>query len=70
MHCHHNIPKEFGGLDVYKNLVFVTGEVHRLIHAVNNDVIQNYMKVLKLDDKQLKKLNQLRILAKREVITT
>lgn len=69
MHCHHKIPKEFGGLDIYKNLIFVTDEVHRLIHAVDGATIQRYLKILKLDDKQLKKLNQLRILAQRDEIT-
>lgn len=68
MHCHHKIPRKCGGLDIYKNLVFVIDSVHRLIHAVNDDVIRKYLDELKLDDKQLRKVNRLRVLAENEAI--
>jgi len=69
MHCHHKIPKEFGGYDIYKNLIFLTDKVHRLVHAVEDNTIQKYIELLKLDDKQLKIVNRLRILAQNELIT-
>ncbi len=66
MHCHHKIPREFGGLDIYKNLIFLNDVAHKLIHAVREETINKYLEVLKLDVKQMKKVNRLRILAKRE----
>lgn len=58
--CHHKKPRSQGGCDMYKNLVLVLPEVHRLIHATNLETIESYLKVLKLNDKQLVKLNKLR----------
>lgn len=60
MHCHHRIPKHFGGDDKYGNLVLVTDEVHRLLHATRPDTIVYYMLKLKPDSKQLRTLNRLR----------
>lgn len=66
IHCHHKVPKYLGGTDEYKNLAIVSEEVHRLIHATNPETIRKYLTNLKLDDKQLKKLNKFRNLAKVE----
>lgn len=63
IHCHHKIPKALGGTDQYQNLILVCLEVHRLIHATNPDVIKKLMSMLKLDDKQKKKIEKLRGLA-------
>lgn len=60
MHCHHRIPRHFGGDDKYGNLVLVTDEVHRLLHATRPDTIAHYMLKLKPDSKQLRTLNRLR----------
>ena len=60
MHCHHKLPVYMGGDDEYGNLIFVTDEVHRLIHATEKDTISYYLTELKLEEKQLKKLNKLR----------
>ena len=60
MHCHHRIPRHFGGDDKYGNLVLVTDEVHRLLHATQPDTIAHYMLKLKPDSKQLRTLNRLR----------
>ncbi|MEG2138546.1 MAG: reverse transcriptase domain-containing protein, partial [Oscillospiraceae bacterium] len=60
MHCHHRIPKQLGGDDSYGNLVLVTDEVHRLLHATQDDTIAAYMLNLKPDSKQLRTLNRLR----------
>ena len=63
IHCHHKVPKYLGGTDKYQNLVIVSQDVHRLIHATNPTVIRKYLEKLNLDRKQLNKLNKLRSLA-------
>lgn len=63
IHCHHKLPVELGGTDVYANLVIVHEDVHRLIHAKRQDTIDWYQKRLALDGTMLKKLNKLRQLA-------
>lgn len=63
IHCHHRLPVELGGTDVYANLVIVHKDVHRLIHAKWQDTIDWYKKRLDLDGTMLKKLNRLRQLA-------
>jgi len=63
MECHHKKPKELGGTDEYKNLVWLRTEVHKLIHATQSDTIEKYLNMLKLDKKALKKVNSLRLLA-------
>ncbi len=52
-----------GGTDEYSNLVLVTVEVHRLIHAKNPEIIDQYLTLLKLTQEQKKKLNKLREMA-------
>lgn len=64
IHCHHKLPKHLGGGDEYGNLVLVLEPVHRLIHAVDAQVINLYLRQLNLDKKQLVNLNKLRTLAK------
>ena len=66
IHCHHKLPKYLGGTDEYKNLVIISEDVHRLIHATNPETIRKYLEKLNLDAKQLKKLEKLRSLAKVE----
>ena len=68
MHCHHKIPLKSGGTDEYKNLVFVTEPIHKLIHATQPDTISKYLRELSLDKKRLKKLNKLREQAGLEII--
>lgn len=63
IHCHHNVPKHLGGTDEYKNLIIVSSDIHRLIHATKPETIQKYLEQLKLDAKQLRKLKNLRKLA-------
>lgn len=38
IHCHHKIPKRYGGTDAYTNLIIVSKAIHALIHATNEDV--------------------------------
>lgn len=60
MHCHHIKPKHRGGTDSYRNLIFVTEDVHRLIHAKTENTIQKYLSKVKPDDHQLEVINELR----------
>ena len=63
MECHHKKPKELGGGDEYKNLMWVIVDVHKLIHATTPEIIDDYLRKLNLDSKALKKVNSLRKLA-------
>lgn len=63
IHCHHKIPRSKGGTDEYANLILICEEVHTLIHASQNPTIEKLLKFLNLEQKQLSKLNKLRILA-------
>ena len=69
-HCHHKIPKEQGGTDQYNNLIIVSISVHRLIHAVTDEVIKKHLDFIRPTDKQLDKINQLRKLCKLPAIVT
>ena len=69
-HCHHKIPKQHGGTDEDSNLIIVGISVHRLIHAVEEDVIQRNLDYIKPTVKQLEKINQLRKLCKLPELVT
>lgn len=60
MECHHKKPRKDGGTDKYSNLVLVSKNVHKLIHATTEETIEEYSNKLKLDDKQKDKINKLR----------
>lgn len=68
MECHHKKPRKLGGDDKYSNLVLVTKEVHKLIHATNMDTIIKYLQLINPDNAQLRELNKLRSKAKMEEI--
>ncbi len=59
MHCHHIKPIHTGGTDEYKNLIFITSTVHKLIHATDENTVSKHLEIMPLDEKQLKKLNKL-----------
>lgn len=63
MELHHKTPRHMGGDDKYKNLIFITKDVHKLVHATLTETIDKYLTRVVLDDKGMKKLNKLRILA-------
>ncbi len=63
MHCHHIVPLCKGGTDKYANLLFVSDMVHRLIHATTKKTMEELLSILRLDDKQMRKLNKFRIKA-------
>lgn len=69
MHCHHIKARKNKGKDSYNNLIFVTDKIHKLIHATNSDKITQYQDELKLDKKQLEKLNKLREQIKLPAVT-
>ena len=60
MECHHKKPRELGGTDEYKNLVWVNGDAHKLIHSTKQDTIDKYLTILNLDEKGFKRLNSLK----------
>lgn len=69
MHCHHKVPKSKGGTDEYKNLIFISDDMHILIHATDKNTIAKYLKRFTLNSKMLKKVNELRILAGNEELS-
>ena len=62
MEVHHKTPKHLGGKDEYRNLVYVTFDVHKLIHATTQETIEKYLLKLKKLPVDLERLNKLRIL--------
>ncbi len=60
MEVHHKKPVSTGGDDRYDNLVFITSNVHKLIHATRPETIQRYIRLMQPDESQLKKINKLR----------
>ena len=68
MKCHHKKRKCDGGNDEYKNLVWICVEAHILIHCTKQDVIDEYLNLLSLDEKGLKRVNSLRKLVGNSII--
>ena len=60
IHCHHIKPKRFGGGDEYENLILILEPVHRLIHAIHAETIACLLQTLNLNEKQSRKVNELR----------
>ena len=60
MEVHHKIPKHLGGTDEYKNLIWVTSDVHELIHATVMETINKYLERVKPKAEALEKINKLR----------
>ncbi|WP_258876409.1 group II intron reverse transcriptase/maturase [Clostridium sp. CM028] len=60
MECHHKMPKQLGGMDEYKNLVWLKMSAHKLIHCTLPTTIEKYLGLLSLDEKGLKRINSLR----------
>lgn len=68
IHCHHIIPTHLSGTDKYNNLIIIHKDIHKLIHAVEKDIVLKYLYRFSLTEKQLKKLNDLRIKAGNSVL--
>lgn len=63
METHHKVPKSMGGTDKYQNLMFVTTNVHKLIHAKTEETIYKYLNLIKPNEKTLKLINKFRVKA-------
>lgn len=68
IHCHHKIPREMNGGDEYQNLVLVDLDIHKLIHASDEETINKYKYLVEKDTRAIKRLNKLRKLTGREEI--
>jgi group II intron reverse transcriptase/maturase len=69
IHCHHIIPKSLFGNDHYTNLLIVSKDVHKLIHATTSSTIRKYMNRLNLNYQQISQINKLRSYCKLDPIT-
>lgn len=69
MDCHHKIPKSMGGADEYKNLIYISRKVHKLIHANSKETIEKYLQEISINKEILKRINELRKLAGLNKIT-
>ena len=63
IHCHHKVPRHKGGTDNYDNLILVSDDIHKLIHADTEETIEKYKTICDLNMEQMKKINNLRKLA-------
>lgn len=68
MECHHKIPKQIGGTDEYKNLVWINSDVHKLVHCKVTETINEYLRKLNLSIDGLNKVNSLRKLVGNSII--
>ena len=68
MECHHKKPKYLGGMDEYKNLVWLKMSAHKLVHCTLPKTIEKYLGLLSLDEKGLKRINALRKLVGNSII--
>lgn len=60
MEVHHIKPKYLKGTDAYRNLIYVTYDVHKLIHVTEEETIKHYLEKLRLTDKELNMVNNFR----------
>lgn len=60
MEVHHIKPKQLNGTDAYRNLIYVTYDVHKLIHVTETETINKYLNKLRLNEKELEMVNNLR----------
>lgn len=68
VHCHHYLPKSLEGSDEFKNLRILHKDVHRLIHATKSETINRLIEILRIQDEELKKINQYRKVCNLELI--
>jgi group II intron reverse transcriptase/maturase len=60
VHCHHIVAKKYGGDDNFKNLIIVHEDVHKVIHVTDEEKLNQYLEKLKLNQKQIDKINKYR----------
>lgn len=68
MECHHKIPRNKGGTDEYKNLIWLGYSIYKLIHCTEQETIDMYINMVSLDEKGLKQVNSLRKLVGNSII--
>jgi RNA-directed DNA polymerase len=68
-HCHHKKPYHLSRDDRYTNLIVLHESVHRLIHLKDIEKIKLLIKTLKLNKKQIQKVNELRKQCQNDLIT-
>lgn len=61
LQVHHILPRSQGGKDNYSNLIIVNESTHRLIHAVDPDIIKYYMQYKRKTERMIEKLNKYRL---------
>ncbi|WEG14491.1 HNH endonuclease signature motif containing protein [Pullulanibacillus sp. KACC 23026] len=59
-HCHHKTPYHQSKDDRFSNLIVLHESVHRLVHLKDTEKIKAQLHALKLNKKQLEKVNDLR----------
>lgn len=57
MEVHHVIPRSQGGNDHYNNLVYITKDVHKLIHATQLETINKYLKLISINESIIQDIN-------------
>ncbi|MGH4137117.1 group II intron reverse transcriptase/maturase [Clostridium sp.] len=60
LECHHKRMQSKGGTDEYKNLTWLSYDVHKLVHCIEEKTIDKYMTLMKIEGKGLEKVNSLR----------
>lgn len=63
MEVHHAIPKSQGGNDSYNNLIYITKDVHKLIHATQLETINKYLNLISVSKDTIELINGCRKLA-------
>lgn len=60
MECHHIKPVATGRNDTYANLIYLSGDAHKLVTVTQEKTIQTYLQRMSLNEKQMEKVNKLR----------
>ena len=66
---HHKLPRYKGGTDEYSNIIILSHEAHLLVQLTDPEKIAVILSQLKLNKKQIQKLNELRTLYGTEAIS-
>lgn len=61
LEVHHILPRSQGGQDNYDNLILINRNMHRLIHVVNSDMIEYYLRNRDYSKKVIDKINEYRM---------
>ncbi|UPM56216.1 HNH endonuclease signature motif containing protein [Gottfriedia acidiceleris] len=67
-HCHHINPYHISNDDSYSNLIIVDKAIHKLLHLKDKDKIEALLKSLNLTQKQMEKVNSLRLKCQNQTI--